>query len=116
MPKKRELDLSPEERAELEEVRRKHKKPHVRERAAAILKVADGMSILEVARSGLYQKRAPDSVRLWLNRYEAEGISGLENRPGRGRKPAFSPSVSRRRGRLRRTAGATATRPGSVRV
>jgi hypothetical protein len=30
-------------------------------------------------------------VRKWGRRYVAEGLAGLRDRPGRGRKPAFSP-------------------------
>ena len=35
--------------------------------------------------------RDPDTVYAWLRRYREHGIRGLFNRPGRGRKPAFSP-------------------------
>ena len=35
--------------------------------------------------------RDPDTVYAWLRRYREHGISGLSNKPGRGRKPAFSP-------------------------
>jgi hypothetical protein len=40
-----------------------------------------------------------------VRRYRAEGVKGLLIRPGRGRKPAFSPSVSRQRARPRGPAG-----------
>lgn len=33
-----------------------------------------------------------NTVMLWENRYEAEGIEGLYDKPGRGRKPFFSPT------------------------
>jgi transposase len=46
-----------------------------------------------VARTGLLRPRQPDTVYAWLDRYRAEGIAGLTIRPGRGRKPAFSPSL-----------------------
>jgi transposase len=29
------------------------------------------------------------SVNLWLDRWEAQGIDGLKNRPGQGKKPIF---------------------------
>ena len=91
MAKRRTLDLSLKQRAELEQVLEHSPKPYLRERAAALLKIADGMSANAVARKGLLKSRAPDTVYDWLNRYETEGLEGLEIRSGRGRKPAFSP-------------------------
>jgi transposase len=44
-----------------------------------------------VARERLLRPRHPETVYLWLNRWEAEGIDSLPIRDGRGRKPAFSP-------------------------
>ena len=61
--------------------------------------IADGLVAVEVARQGLLKPRDPDTVYSWLHRYEAEGLDGLRIRDGRGRKPAFSPSARRRRGR-----------------
>jgi transposase len=89
------IELTVEQRQELEEKRDKHKKPYVRERAAAILKIADGMSGRSVALFGLLKQRDPDTVYGWFHRYNAEGLAGLQVRSGRGRKPAFSPSASR---------------------
>lgn len=91
MPKRRYIHLNQEQRAELEWVARNDPKPYRRERAAAILKVADGQSAHAVARHGLLVARSADCVYAWLDRYEAEGIDGLTIRTGRGRKPAFSP-------------------------
>lgn len=99
-----ELVLSESERLELEGLRDHHAKAYMRERAAAVLKVADGQSIREVARVGLLRRRHAETVCQWLQRYRAEGASGLLIREGRGRKPSFSPPVSKRRGRARRVA------------
>ena len=33
-----------------------------------------------------------NTVMLWEKRYKAEGIEGLFDKPGRGRKPIFSPA------------------------
>ena len=93
IPKIRTLSLTKEAKHELENIRDNHAKPYMRERASAILKVAEGQVPYQVALQGLLKPRDPDSVYSWLDRYEAEGVSGLENRPGRGRKPAFSPSA-----------------------
>lgn len=92
MPKRRTIQVSEEERAALETMRRRDPKPYLRERASAILKIADGLSAHWVACHGLLRKRNPDRVYEWLNRYEAHGIEGLHIKPGRGRKPAFSPT------------------------
>jgi len=91
MPKPLTIQLTPEQREELEHIRDHHEKPYVRERAAAILKIADGMSGRQVALNGLLKRRDPDSIYAWVRRYLAEGVTGLRIRPGRGRKPAFSP-------------------------
>jgi transposase len=94
MPKPLELTLDDEmERPELEKIRDHHPKPYVRERAAAILKIADHMSGREVALHGLLKPRCPDSIYDWVKDYRSEGVKGLVIKPGRGRKPAFSPSV-----------------------
>ena len=93
MAKKRTLELDAVERRELERIRDTHGQAYMRERAAALLKIADGQSAYAVSVGGLLKPRAPDTVYRWLDRYEAEGIGGLVIRPGRGRKPAFSPSA-----------------------
>lgn len=85
------LCLSPEQRQTLLTARSTHPKAYVRERAAAILKVADGASPGQVARHGLLQPRRRDTVVDWIRRFRAEGLAGLIVRQGRGRKPAFSP-------------------------
>lgn len=85
------LVLTPAQRQELLALRDTGAKPHLRERAAALLKIADGWSAAAVARAGLLRPRKPATVYRWLRRYRAEGIAGLADRPGRGRKPAFSP-------------------------
>jgi hypothetical protein len=87
----RQLNLGAVERQTLEEMRDHHPKPHMRERAAALLKIADGASVSWVAQHGLLKPRHRDRVTEWLNRYEAKGLGGLYIRSGRGRKPAFPP-------------------------
>ncbi len=96
MPKAIELKLSVEQRAELEQMRDRHPKPYIRERAAALLKIAAGHSGREVALRGLYKARHPDTIYKWVRRYKEEGAKGLYIREGRGRKPAFSPSEAGR--------------------
>lgn len=91
MPKLRTIKLTGKEKRELKEVRKKHPKAYMRERAAAILKISNGKSPHYVALQGLLKKRDPDTVYEWLDRYEAAGLAGLQIKAGRGRKPAFFP-------------------------
>ena len=57
-------------------------------RCRAILGVADGLPLVQVARSvDLTEKH----VRKWVQRFLTERLDGLQDRPGRGRKPVFSP-------------------------
>jgi hypothetical protein len=91
MPRTIQLKLNAEQRAELESVRDHHRRPHMREKAAALLKIADGQNGLQVARQGLHKGRDSDSIYRWVARYRAEGVAGLTIRKGRGRKPSFSP-------------------------
>lgn len=91
MPRILQLELSKAQRAELEWVRDRHEQAHMREKAAALLKIAEGQVASQVAQTGLLKKREADTVYRWLSRYAAEGISGLTVRRGRGRKASFSP-------------------------
>jgi len=91
MPTPLQLILSATERRELERVRDHDREPYLREKAAALLKIADGQSGRDVALHGLLKHRRPDTVYDWVRRYRAVGVAGLRVQPGRGRKPAFSP-------------------------
>ncbi|HEX2066689.1 MAG TPA: helix-turn-helix domain-containing protein [Candidatus Thermoplasmatota archaeon] len=93
MPAPLALDLTVDQTAELHQLRDHDPTPYVRERAAAILKVGAGQSVRAVARAGLLRPRRRETVAAWVRRYRAEGVAGLRVRPGRGRKPAFSPSA-----------------------
>jgi Winged helix-turn helix len=57
-------------------------------RYRAILGVADGLPLVQVARLvDLTEKH----VRKWVQRFLKDRLDGLRDRPGRGRKPVFSP-------------------------
>lgn len=57
-------------------------------RCRAILGVADGLPLVEIARLvDLTEKH----VRKWVLRFLEDRLDGLHDRPGRGRKPVFSP-------------------------
>lgn len=97
MPYIRRLVLTPEQRQELVAARDHHPRPYMREKAAALLKVADGQPAAQVAQTGLLKAHDPDVVYSWMTRYEQHGLAGLAIQPGRGRKSAFSPSAGRHR-------------------
>jgi hypothetical protein len=64
-------------------------------RCRAILGVADGLPLVEVARLvDLTEKH----VRKWVRRFLKDRLEGLRDRPGRGRKPVFSPRGGDARG------------------
>lgn len=83
------LEITKDEQKELEQAVKTHVKAYMRERASAILQIASGKSGLQTALTGLLQRRRENTVYEWVRRYVAEGIKGLENRKGRGRKPSF---------------------------
>lgn len=91
MPKKRELSLDENQETTLMEMRDHHPKPYMRERAAAVLKIADGKSINWVAQEGLLKPRDWETVANWLNAFESDGLGGLYIEDGRGRKPTVDP-------------------------
>ncbi len=77
MARLRSLELTTEQRRDLAHHRDHDPRPYVRERCAAILKIADGQSPHSVARQGLLKPRDPDAVYAWLTRYQREGLTGV---------------------------------------
>ena len=94
MPRIYQLILEDYERMTLIEMRDHHPKAYLRERAAALLKVGDGEPIHRVAQAGLLRRREWETVAGWVKGYEQKGLGCLYVQKGRGRKPAFPPSVS----------------------
>ena len=91
MAKARQVVLTPEQERELIWARDHHQKAYLRSKAAAILKVAAGQAMRQVAQHGLLKPVKQEVVSHWIDRYLADGLAGLLVRKGRGRKPAFSP-------------------------
>jgi len=91
MAGKRKVVLSEQQYAELAKIRDHHAVPYIRQRAAAIIKVSEGVSMTKVGRYGLLRKVRHETISEWIDRYEQEGIPGLYVKEGRGRKPAFFP-------------------------
>jgi hypothetical protein len=77
MSQRRTLTLTAEQRCQLLHHRDHHPKPYVRERCAALLKVADGLAPHAVARSGLLRPRDPDTLYAWLDFYQEGGLENL---------------------------------------
>ena len=91
MPKIIHLELSEVQRSELEKVRDRDARAYMREKAAALLKIAEGRVASQVAESGLHKPHDPDVIYRWLREWEVQGVAGLVVKKGRGRKAAFSP-------------------------
>ena len=77
MARYRIFTLNETQKQELTTLRNETKAEYVRERCAALLKIAAGETAHRVARHGLLRPRDPDTVYAWLDIYEAEGLSGL---------------------------------------
>jgi hypothetical protein len=76
--------LNDQERAELRQLYRQTKDADVRSRCQMILLSGDGHRVAEIAKLTLFDE---NSVLFWFDRYEAEGLAGLEDRPKSGRPP-----------------------------
>ncbi|CAN5204981.1 hypothetical protein BH20ACT13_BH20ACT13_15840 [soil metagenome] len=83
------IELSEEERRALEARARKYTLPY-RDvvRAQMVLLAAQGLANDEIARR-LNSRR--EVVSMWRKRFFEQGLAGLEERPRRGRPPAFPP-------------------------
>lgn len=83
------VELSEPQREELERiVRSRSSAVGLVRRAKAVLAIADKMTFLAAMKS---VEMSDKHLRKWCRRYRDEGIDGLKDRPGRGRKPGFSP-------------------------
>jgi hypothetical protein len=81
------ITAEPEVIAELERRSRATRvEARAKERAAIVLLRLEGLGVAAVAaRLGTTPKR----VSTWTKRFETKGLSGLEDEPGRGRKPSI---------------------------
>ena len=81
--------MSPAQHEELVAHRDHDRRPYVRERCAALVKIAAGMSPHAVAQRGLLKARDPDTVYGWLAAYEAEGLAGVIARQHGGARRGY---------------------------
>jgi hypothetical protein len=87
------IELSDEERAVLESLARSYTLPYWQvTRAQMVLMAADGMRNDEIAAR---LRCGRDVVSQWRKRFYEQRLAGLEDRPRRGRPPAFPPSRAR---------------------
>jgi transposase len=78
--------LSERDRIELASGFKKGDSHCFRNRCHVILLKSEGRSSKDV---GLITGMSHISVNHWVNRFKSEGISGLHNKPGQGRKPVL---------------------------
>lgn len=96
MPKRYQIVLTEQERQKLERWVKNPPRPYLRERARAILQVAQGETIqatVEQLRVRIHR----NAVSEWVQRFLAERLEGLKIKAGRGRKAVFSPTGKRSR-------------------
>jgi len=85
MPEPRYIrSLSKVEQKALRELYRQTQNADVRTRCQMFLLSAQEHAVSEIADLTLFNE---DSILYWLDRYESEGLSGLEDRPRSGRRP-----------------------------
>lgn len=84
--------LTPEEQQALRELYRQTDQSDVRTRCQMILLSTQGYTAAQIAALTRFDQ---DSVLFWFDRYEAENLKGLENRPQPGRPPKSGSSVRR---------------------
>lgn len=76
--------LSKEEQKALRELYRRTDKADVRTRCQMILLSSEEYAVSKIADLTLFNE---DSILYWFERYEQEGLAGLEDRPRSGRRP-----------------------------
>jgi hypothetical protein len=83
------VELTDQQRAELQRWQRSTTLPAgLSRRARLILLLSEGRSLTEAAQTaGL----AANNARKWVRRFLGNGVAGLGDQPGRGRRPVFSP-------------------------
>jgi len=84
MPPTRYVRLTPAEDAALRRLYLSTDNADMRSRCQMILLSAQGHSASEIARWTFFDQ---DTVLFWFERYEAEGLDGLQDRPRSGRPP-----------------------------
>jgi transposase len=88
LPAPLKVQLSEEEDNQLLQLKHKREIPQrVRERAEMVRLNSHGLSVAQI---GKYMKKSPHTVRASIHRYSQQGLEGLWEAPGRGRKPGWT--------------------------
>jgi transposase len=91
MPAAKKLSLSESQRKELEAWTKNPPKPYLRRKAWALLLVARGRAAHQAAQDRrVHANRV--SVSEWIEKFQTQGLDGLKQAKGQGRKPGFFPS------------------------
>lgn len=89
MGKIKVIELTKDQREELENGYRHGKTHSFRQRCQMVLLKSEKRTSLEVV---AILGGCEMTVNNWVNRYESEGIKGLQTKPGRGRKAILQPA------------------------
>ncbi len=89
MGKTKVIELTEEQRAELENGYRNGITHSFRQRCQMVLLKSEKRTSLEVV---AILGGCEMTVNNWLNRYQAEGMAGLRTKPGRGRRAILQPT------------------------
>lgn len=89
MPPARYIELTREQEAVLRQLYRRTNSADVRSRCQMILLSGQGHNAAEIARLTFFDQ---DTVLFWFDRYEADGVDGLQDRPRSGRPPKMTQS------------------------
>jgi hypothetical protein len=109
-PAAHQIDLSDQERGELERIARAEKRPWREvQRARIVLYAAAGKTDVEIATR---LDTSAGIVGRWRRRFHAERLEGLRDKPRAGRPRRFPPGASRR-GQGNRLRAAGAPRPAA---
>lgn len=84
MPPARYMQLTPAQEGALKHLYRRTDNADVRSRCQMILLSAQGHNTAEIAGLTLFDQ---DTVLFWFDRYEAEGLTGLQDHPRSGPVP-----------------------------
>ena len=84
------LTLTSDQRFVLNVWRDTHPSPEVRERASALLQIAEGIPATTVARRGLAHARDPRTLYSWVAGFRRDGLLGLLSRSVRRKQIALA--------------------------
>lgn len=87
-------EITPEEMNDLQTLYRQTKDVRIRERTQIILLATEqGMTVPEIKR---IVRRDAQTVRIWIKRFNSEGINGLYDLPRPGAPPTVTPAYRER--------------------